>query len=69
MPHHGSATSSVGGVHRARAARVALIGVGRGNPYGHPVPAVLERLHAAGAEMFRTDLDGQIDVVTDGVTL
>jgi competence protein ComEC len=45
---------------------IALIGVGRGNPYGHPTPAVVERLREAGAAVFRTDQEGQIDVVTDG---
>jgi competence protein ComEC len=66
VPHHGSATSSsVEFVEHVRAA-VALIGVGRGNPYGHPVRAVLDRLQDAGAQVFRTDLDGQVDVVTDG---
>ena len=45
---------------------LALIGVGRGNPYGHPVRAVLERLRAAGTAVFRTDHEGQIEVRTDG---
>jgi competence protein ComEC len=66
IAHHGSGTSSsaafVNGVRPA----VALIGVGRGNVFAHPVPVVLDRLRRAGAEVFRTDLDGQIDVVTDG---
>jgi competence protein ComEC len=66
VAHHGSATStSAAFVERARPL-VALVGVGRGNPYGHPVVAVLDRLHAVGARVFRTDLEGQIDVVTDG---
>jgi beta-lactamase superfamily II metal-dependent hydrolase len=33
------------------------------------VPGVLDRLHAAGARVFRTDRDGQIEVVTDGRAL
>ena len=46
--------------------KVALIGVGRANPYGHPVPYVLERLSAVGTAVFRTDLDGEVSVSTDG---
>lgn len=66
VPHHGSATSSSRAfVDRLRPA-VALIGVGRGNMYGHPVPHVLERYREAGTEVFRTDRDGQIDVWSDG---
>jgi competence protein ComEC len=66
VAHHGSATSSTQAFLERVHPRVALVGVGRGNPYGHPVPQVLGRLHDAGAEVFRTDLDGQIEVVTDG---
>jgi competence protein ComEC len=66
VPHHGSASSSSHALLQALRPAVALIGVGRGNAYGHPAPWVLGRLHDVGAEVFRTDLDGQIDVVTDG---
>ena len=66
VAHHGSATSSSQPFLERIHPRVALIGVVRGNPYGHPVPQVLGRLHDAGAEVFRTDWDGQIEVVTDG---
>jgi competence protein ComEC len=66
VPHHGSATSSSHVLLQRLRPAIALIGVGRGNPYGHPAPWVLGRLHDVGAEVFRTDLDGQIDVVTDG---
>lgn len=66
VPHHGSATSSSAPFVAALSPAIATIGVGRGNAYGHPVPAVLERYRAIGAQVFRTDQDGQIDVVTDG---
>ncbi|MGQ0737123.1 MAG: DNA internalization-related competence protein ComEC/Rec2 [Acidobacteriota bacterium] len=66
VAHHGSTTSSSLRFVSAVNPRVALIGVGRGNSYGHPVPAVLSRLRRAGAAIFRTDTDGQIDVETDG---
>jgi competence protein ComEC len=65
-PHHGSSTSSSTALLATTRPAVALFSAGRGNPYGHPVPQVLERYRNAGAEIFRTDLDGQIEVVTDG---
>jgi competence protein ComEC len=68
-PHHGSGTSSFEEFIRALHPRVVLISNGRANPYGHPVPYVLERYAAVGAEVLRTDLHGQIDLVTDGETL
>ena len=66
VAHHGSATSSAQRFLEVVQPDVALIGIGRGNTYGHPAPYVLGRLHDQGAEVFRTDWDGQIDVVTDG---
>jgi competence protein ComEC len=66
VPHHGSATSSSAPFIEALSPAVATIGVGRSNPYGHPVPPVLDRYDQAGTETFRTDQDGQIDIVTDG---
>jgi competence protein ComEC len=66
VAHHGSATSSAAEFVGQLRPRIAVIGVGRGNPYGHPVPYVLERYEQAETEVFRTDVDGQIDVVTNG---
>jgi competence protein ComEC len=69
VPHHGSGTSSAPEFLEHLKPAVALIGVGRGNFYGHPVPYVLDRYHRAGTEVFRTDQDGQIDLATDGMSL
>ncbi len=68
-PHHGSGTSSSAEFIHAIAPDVVLISCGRGNPYGHPLPYVLSRYHEVEAQVFRTDLEGQIDVVTDGQSL
>ena len=66
VPHHGSLTSSSPEwVRRLRPAAV-LVSAGRGNLFGHPAPAVLHRYEAVGAALFRTDQDGQIDLVTNG---
>ena len=69
VPHHGSGTSSSEEFVEKLRPTVALIGVGRLNPYGHPVPYVLDRYHRAGTEIFRTDRDGQIELSTDGAAL
>jgi competence protein ComEC len=68
-PHHGSGTSSSAEFVEAIRPHIVLIGVGRANPYGHPVPHVLERYTDAGAKVLRTDHLGQIDLVTDGETV
>ena len=41
---------------------IALISVGKHNSYGHPDPGTVERLLAAGAEVYRTDLHGTVTV-------
>ena len=64
--HHGSRTSTSPAFLDAVRPQAALISAGRGNMYGHPSPVVTDRLHAAGAAVFRTDRDGQIDLFTDG---
>jgi competence protein ComEC len=67
--HHGSATGT-GAAFLARThPRVALISAGVQNAFGHPHPAVLSRLAAAGALTLRTDRDGTLTVVTDGARL
>jgi len=65
-PHHGSATSSSGPFLDALRPRVTVISAGRANRYGHPAPAVVGRYVAAGAEIFRTDVDGAVMIATDG---
>jgi len=65
--HHGSGRSSTAAFLRALAPRIAIISAGRGNRFGHPSPAALDRLHAIGAAIFRTDEDGAIQIDTDGI--
>jgi competence protein ComEC len=66
VAHHGSRTSSSQELISTWRPQVALISAGRGNTFGHPATEVLRRLEAIGATVLRTDLQGQIDVETDG---
>jgi competence protein ComEC len=68
-PHHGSATSSTWPLIRAARPSLVVMSVGRGNRYGHPHWAVLERYRQAGVPVWRTDRDGAITVRTDGRTV
>jgi competence protein ComEC len=43
--------------------RLAIVSVGADNDYGHPSPATLDRLARGGAQVMRTDQDGDIAVV------
>jgi len=49
--------------------RMTIISEGEENPYGHPSPALLERLQNAGVSVYRTDRDGAVHIVTDGEAL
>ncbi len=63
VPHHGGGTSSAGWL-RASAGAVAVVSVGQ-NDYGHPAPWVIEVLETAGAQVCRTDRDGDVEVILD----
>jgi competence protein ComEC len=66
VAHHGSRTSTSRELLEAWRPQIALISCGRGNPFGHPAPDVIARLEAIGARIYRTDLDGEVTVDTDG---
>lgn len=67
VPHHGGATS-LPGFFDAVHPQLAVVSVGP-NTYGHPVPEVLGWIAATGAEVLRTDLDGEVTVTFDGPRL
>ena len=66
VAHHGSRTSTSRELLDAWRPQIALISCGRGNPFGHPAPDVVARLEAIGTRIYRTDLDGEVTVDTDG---
>lgn len=58
--HHGSNTSGTADFLEVVQAEYAVISCGAGNLYGHPDGRALTRLEAAGTEILRTDLLGDI---------
>jgi competence protein ComEC len=61
VAHHGSARQYPP-LYAALAPRVALIGVGAGNDYGHPAPSALALLARRGVSVLRTDTQGQLAI-------
>jgi competence protein ComEC len=65
VPHHGSGTSSTPDFLAAVDAREAVIPAGYRNRFGHPKPAVVDRLAESGARLWRTDRDGAVSIRLD----
>ena len=64
--HHGSAASTSPEFLEAVRPRFVLISVGEGNTYSFPGRDLLARCRKAGAKVLRTDVDGAVEVRTDG---
>ena len=65
--HHGSRSSGSPVLLHTTHPGAALICVGIGNRYGHPHQETLDHLGAIpGLRLHRTDLDGSIEVISDG---
>ena len=64
--HHGSNTSSSYLFLREVMPKYALLSVGIDNPYEHPGEETLSRLRDVGAQVYRTDLQGDIICISDG---
>ncbi len=60
VAHHGAASSTGARLLGRMRPRRVLLSVGARNRFGHPAPALLERLRAAGTRVLRTDAAGAV---------
>ena len=60
VAHHGSKTSSTEEFLELVKPKIALIGVGKNNNFGHPNIDVIERLENMGSKIYRADNCGEI---------
>jgi len=65
-PHHGSDSSSSKEFLAAVGPRFVIVSAGRGNRIGLPHPDVLARYEKSGARVLRTDLQGAVEIRSDG---
>jgi competence protein ComEC len=65
VPHHGSPHSASAYFILKVRPEVSVIEVGQNN-YGHPAPKALAILNDTGSVIYRTDLNGNIVVTSDG---
>ncbi|WNI27029.1 ComEC/Rec2 family competence protein [Streptomyces sp. ITFR-16] len=68
VAHHGSAHQD-SALLRSLRPRIALVSVGRDNPYGHPAARTVDALTGGGAVVLRTDRDGSIALTGAGARL
>ena len=64
--HHGSDSSTSEEFLRELDPDYVVFSYGRGNRYGHPAEAVVERCQTSGAKIYETGKSGAIEVLTDG---
>lgn len=65
FPHHGSKTALMPEFLDKIKPELAVISVGK-NSYGHPTQEALNLLYERGINIKRTDVDGEIEIVSDG---
>lgn len=71
IPHHGgqknnNQTEILSTFLRTFSPDKAIISVGENNKYNHPCPEAIRKIEQANAEVYRTDIHGNIHVVSNG---
>jgi competence protein ComEC len=69
VAHHGSLTSSTPEFVKAVSADYAVFTAGYNNRFRFPKGEIVKRYIEEGAAIFRTDLDGAINFISDGENL
>lgn len=67
--HHGSSTSSSEKFLEQVKPKYAIIMVGKDNSYGLPTQKAINKLNNIGSEIYRTDEDGTIQMISHGNTI
>jgi len=69
IPHHGSKTSSSERFMEIVNPQVAVISCGKDNSYGHPALETLRVLEQFAIKIKRTDQEGDIKIISNGINL
>lgn len=69
VPHHGSNSSTSQQFLNKVSPQIAVISCGGTNLYGHPNKETLDKLKKANCIIYRTDLDKNIILISDGVAI
>ncbi len=63
ISHHGSKKSSSDAFLQEIGPKIAIISCSKNNSYGFPTQIVLDRLEKYGIKIYRTDLDGKVEII------
>lgn len=66
VPHHGSASGLDDVILDQMQPKHAVISVGSKNRYGHPTSKIINLLKNKNIKVFRTDLSGDVEILSDG---
>ncbi|WP_443654555.1 ComEC/Rec2 family competence protein [Clostridium tagluense] len=64
--HHGSKSSTTQGFLDKVSPKYAVVSVGKGNDYGHPVQTTMDRLKNKNIAVYRTDENGTVIATSNG---
>lgn len=67
--HHGSKYATSKAFLEKIKPDAGVISVGKDNGFGHPSDEVIDRLASVNAQVFRTDIQGAIEMISDGKTI
>ena len=66
LGHHGSSTSSSKAFLDKVAPKIAIVSCGKNNDYGHPHKETMDEMKKRNIQVYRTDVDGSIVLISDG---
>jgi competence protein ComEC len=66
VAHHGSADPGLPDLLARLRPRIAVVEVGKHNPYGHPTAQAMSALRASGTAVYRTDREGTVRLNVSG---
>jgi len=69
VSHHGGEASTIYPFLREVMPQIAIISCGTNNQYRHPHDNTMSRLRDADVKVYRTDLQGDIIIISDGINL
>lgn len=67
--HHGSKTSSSNNFLKEVSPNIAIISAGKNNDFGHPHKITLDKLNNIKCKIYRTDLQGDIIIESNGIEI